>query len=328
MTQGSASAARERASEEAATWLVVLAEAPQDAALRARFEAWRTANTLNEEAWTRANRAYALIGAALPALAPPSRADPAGVRPHAPGRAPRRRLVAGLAVALAACLALAAAPGALLRLQADYLTTTAEQRVIALPDGSRLHLGPESAVGIAFDAAGRKVRLLRGEAFFEVAADAGRPFQAAAGDVTATVLGTAFEMRRGEDATAVAVRHGHVRVDDGGAAPPRSAHLREGEWVRVDRRAGIARGKGSPEDAGDWMRGEFVARERPIGDILAALRRYYPGVILVRDDAFARRLVSGIYDLRHPEATIRGLAAAHGATVRRISPWMIVISAR
>ena len=53
---------RERADADAAAWLVRLAEAPGDAALRARFELWQEANPLNAEIWARTDRAYQALG--------------------------------------------------------------------------------------------------------------------------------------------------------------------------------------------------------------------------------------------------------------------------
>ncbi len=327
---------RERAEGEAATWLVLLSDAPGDAALRARFDAWHAASDLNAEIWARTIRAYDLVG-----QGPPRHTDHwapyAGgretARPLPPARSPRRaaftprRLGAGLgAAAIAALLMIAVLPGVLLRMEADVATDTAELRAVTLEDGTHIRLAPESAVDVAFADGERRVRLLRGDAFFEVASDPARPFRVAAGGTVATVLGTAFEVRRGGGGAAVAVRHGHVRVDDDSTAPRVSEELRAGDWVRVTE-DGVVRGRTQPDAVADWLRGELVVRDRPAGEIVAALRPYYRGAILVRDEAFAARRVSGIYDLRDPERTLRALGEAHGATVRRISPWLLVVTA-
>ena len=312
---------RERAETEAATWLVVLAEDPDDRTLAARFEAWRSADPLHAELWERTVRAYELAG----------KGGPAGnvvpmVRPKARPAMPRRRRI-GVAVvaAVAACLMLLAAPAMLLRLQADHVTATAELSSLVLEDGTRVRLAPESALGIDYAAGERHVRLLKGEAFFEVVPDATRPFRVAAQDVVATVLGTAFEVRLGSDSVGVAVRHGLVRVD--GGVPPRSEELSAGDWVSV---AGgrMSRGRRNVDEIGDWLGGDLVARDRPMMEIVDALRRYHDGLIVVQDGAFARTRVTGIYDLRHPEATLASLAASHDATVRRVSPWLLIVTSK
>jgi transmembrane sensor len=310
---------RERAETEAATWLVLLSEDPEDRALAARFDEWRSADPLHAELWARTVQAYELAGKAAPLagkVVPMSRPKPRAAWL-------RRRFAAGAVMAIAACLLLVAAPPMLLRLQADHVTATAELRSLVLEDGSRVRLGPESALAVDFAAGERRVRLLKGEAFFDVVPDANRPFRVAARDAVATVLGTAFEVRLGADSVGVAVQHGQVRVD--GGLPPRSETLSAGDWVTVEA-ARVSRGRRNVDEIGDWLGGELVARDRPMMEIVDALRRYHDGAIVVRDGAFARTRVTGIYDLRHPAATLASLAASHDATVRRVSPWLLIVS--
>lgn len=306
---------RDRAETEAATWRVLLTDDPDDRELASRFEAWRAASPLHAGLWERTDRAYALAG---------QRPETASVVVPLVRRR-RRPVVVAAAVAIAACLILLAAPGLMLRLLADHLTETSEVRTLALEDGTGVRLGPESALGVDFSSGERRVRLLKGEAFFEVVPDAARPFRVAAGDVIATVLGTAFEVRLDGDDVGVAVQHGHVRVD--GGTPPRAESLLAGDAVIV-RPSGVERGKRNVDEIGDWIGGELVARNRPIMEVVDMLRRYYGGVIIVQDSTFARMRVTGIYDLRHPEATLTGLAASHDAAVSRLSPWLLVVTAK
>lgn len=318
---------RERAETEAATWLVLLAEDPGDRDLARRFEAWRQASPLHDELWRRTARAYELSGKAAPSgrnVVPFA----ARTRASGAGRVPRRRPFAALAVAsTAACLLLLAAPALLLRLEADHRTSTAEVRTLTLQDGSVVRLGAESAIAVDFTAGERRLRLLRGEAFFEVAPDAARPFRVAAGDVVASVLGTAFEVALADAGeVGVAVQHGRVRVQ--GGAPPLSQDLAAGDWVSVGGPAGAARGRRNPDEIGAWLDGEFVARDRPMMDVVEALRRYHDGRIVVQDGAFARTRVTGIYDLRDPAATLASLAASHDATLHRLSPWLLVVTSK
>ncbi len=333
---------RERAEDEAADWLVLLAEDPDDAALRARFEAWRTAAPLHDEIWARTARAYDRIGQAPPAHRAQWDAYAAGHPPHSlPGRAAgatilpfkrrnrRPQLVTGvIAAAIAACLILLVGPSLLLRFRADRVTGTGETASLALPDGSTVQMGPESALGIDYGDGQRRVRLLKGEAFFDVVHDAAHPFHVVADMATITDLGTAFEVRRVNDGVDVAVQSGQIRVDDTAAAPPVSTDLLAGDWVQFREGALAERGVLRPDEVASWTGGQLVLHERPVAEVIAALRPYYRGMILVRDDAFAERRVSGLYDLRDPTTTLRDLAASHGATVRQISPWVLVVTAQ
>lgn len=333
---------RDQAETEAATWLVVLSENPEDRDLRARFEAWLAAAPLHAELWARTTRAHKLAGQGTPKHreqwqpgAPRPGAIPIALAARTVPRRPAARqrfrsplrIAASIAVtALAACLLLLAVPAALLRLEADYLTSTAELRSVALEDGTRVHLGPESALDVAFAAGERRVRLLKGEAFFDVVPDAARPFRVAANDVVTTVLGTAFEVRLNGERTAVAVRHGQVRVTSD--APPMSESLVAGDWLNFSPSRGLSRGIRNREEIGDWLTGEFVTHDRPVIEVVDKLRQYYGGMIVVQDKTFAERRVTGIYDLRDPVATLRNLASSHDATVRRVSPWLLVVTAK
>jgi transmembrane sensor len=334
---GGVDAERRQAGKEASVLFVLLSEQPDDPALKARVEAWCAESALHKEVWARTCRTYRMMGGS-PALyeaewrspvarreVPPTPTRVATVMPH-PRPRRTRRLLAAASLAVAACLAIAVAPAALLRLEADAVTSTAELRTIDLGDGSRIRLAPRSAIGIDFSQNERRVRLLQGEAFFDVTPDARRPFRVVANDVVATVLGTAFEVTLQDDGATVAVQHGQVRVD--GEKARQSANLQAGDWMRVKADAVAERGTRAPGDIGDWTTGQFVARNRPIAEIVDRLRGYYGGMIIIRDDAFARRLVSGVYDLSDPDATLRNLASAHDAVVRQVSPWMLLVTAR
>ena len=338
---------RARTEDEAAEWLVLLSEDPDDDALRARFESWRAANHLHAEIWARTARAYDLIGGAQPrrrghwqAYADGRRAQwqrLPGAQPRPlvrqPGRvafvrSPQRLVGALVATAMAACLAVALLPDVLLRLAADRVTGTAEVQSLALQDGSTAYLAPQSALGIDYTSGERRIRLLKGDAFFDVARDPAHPFRVVAGDASVTVLGTAFEVRRTESGATVAVQRGHVRVNDPATAPLASEGLQAGEWARLDKGMTIRRGAMPIDEVATWRRGELVTRDRPVAEVIEALRPYYRGVILIRDEAFAERRVSGLYDLHDPVGVLRDLAASHGATVRQISPWVLLVTAQ
>ena len=326
---------RERAEEEAAAWLVRLAEAPDDGGLRERFEAWRAGSDLHAEIWARTARAYDLVGKgptqhgehwqAYAAQREPVRKLPAARQRHRPVRITARRLAVA-AAALAACLLLAVLPETLLHARADLVTTTAELRSAVLEDGTRVQLAPESAVMLRFDDGERKVRLIKGEAFFDVESDPSSPFRVVAGDTVATVLGTAFEVRREGEATRVAVQHGRVQVEAGGRLPSSSTELRAGEWLRAGTAGDPARGRLAPDEIAAWRAGELIARDRPVGEIVDVLRRYHSGAILMANEAFAARRVSGIYSLRDPAETLRDLASSQGAELRQVSPWLLIVT--
>jgi len=330
------------ATEEAASWLLALEERPDDPSLRARFQRWLDADPAHAAAWTDASRIYAMINLlppahgehwapyAAPAGGPKRAASVAartGRRAAGRGRTDRRRLFLGAAgAALAASLVLVLAPDLLLQVRADHRTSTGEIRSFRLEDGSRVGLAPESAIAVDLDDRGRRVRLLRGEAFFDVASDPQRPFHVAADGLTATVVGTAFNVRLGEGLTDVVVREGQVAVRFDPDGPKAPFVLTAGDWIRIDPAERVQHGRVPPEDVASWMEGRTIARDRAMSDVLDDLRRSYPGLILLTDEALGARRVTGVYDLADPVASVHLLAAPLGAAVRQITPLLLVIS--
>lgn len=87
--------------------------------------------------------------------------------------------------------------------------------LVTLPDGSSVLLHPKSRLSYAADfAADRREVFLDGEAFFEVAKDARRPFMVYANDIVTKVIGTSFTIRapHGSKEAEVIVRTGKVSV--------------------------------------------------------------------------------------------------------------------
>ncbi len=323
----------ERTSNEATDWLILLQEEPDDAELRRRFDEWLKARPENQSAWA-ATKTFADVAALLPAARASHEA--ASVVAHdgpvaqvsrlKPRTAGRRWAMPAMALAAAACLALWTGPALLLHLRADHVTGTAELRQLDLPDGSRVTLAPASAIAVADDRQGRRVRLLAGEAFFQVRPDPARPFRVTARDVEATVLGTSFDVRLGSDDVAVSVEEGIVAVAAAGASVDTAAKLAAGQFVRVATGGGTTRGSEQPELVAAWRQGQLYAQETRLGDAVDQLRRSFGGTIVLTDRRLADRRITGAYNLADPEDALRGMARVHGATVRRITPWLLVVS--
>jgi len=318
------SAASLSVSREASEWYVLLQDDPDDLSLRRRFEKWLDASPAHVAAWAETLRAASLSESLLPFDARQWRTVERPVEP-APSRSGRgrRRMVALLGgLAIAAALAFWAAPSVLLRLEADFRTGTAEVRRIDLQDGSTVTMAPDGAIAVAYRAGGREVRLLSGEAFFAVKPDAERPFTVKARSLTATVLGTSFDVDLQKDAVAVAVIEGRVRVSTDSV----DETLQGGQAARIVTGAPADRTSPSPAAAAAWRHGQLVMEDRPFGDAVGTLDRYYAGSIVIVSDGLRRRPITGIFDLNDPEGALRTMAKALDVNVRRVSPWLLLVS--
>ncbi|MEE4450553.1 FecR family protein [Novosphingobium resinovorum] len=328
---------RTRANREASDWLILLQEEPDNNELTAQFGLWLNESEVNTAAWAETGRISHVIQVTPPAYAERWQISQSRVVPFADAHARKEarnrrplRLVGGLsAIAAAACLAVIAVPEMLLRLNADALTGTGEMKSLHLQDGSVVTLAPQSAVAIDVSKGGhRDVRILQGRAWFDVARDPGHPFRVVAADTTTTVLGTAFEVRRGQkQQVSVAVQRGLVSVsceNQAGNAERLGVgdalvlacdgHTRERRTVEPSRIAA-------------WTDGQIVASDRPVKEVIDALRPWHGGVIMTFGNGFDRRRVTGAYDARQSDRVLLALAKSHDMSVRKLTPWITLITA-
>ncbi len=310
---------------EAADWIVRQDGGPLGAEETARLAAWRAADPRHEAALRRLSglwdRCDAL--AAVPPLPLPVAARPRG-RAAMPGLARRPgRLAAGVAVA--ACLVLTMAgplETMLTRLRADYTTGAGERRSVRLPDGSTAMLDSGSAIALEYRADRRVVRLLAGEAAFQVTPDPQRPFTVAAAGGTSTARGTAFLVRREGGGAEVTVTEHRVEV----AAEQGPARIVPEGWevsyggdgrVGVPRRVDVAAATG-------WMRGKLIVEDRPLAEVVGELARHHAGYLGV-SGAAGRMRVSGVYDLDRPLAAVAVLQSSLGLRSMRVTDRFILL---
>lgn len=309
-------------SDEALTYIVRLHSGEAQPAVLAAFTAWRQQSPTHEAA---AREAEQLWGDASQ-LHQDSRS---GLIRPGPGRRAddglsRRTLLAG-----AAGLGLAGASGAWLagRLgpRADIATGTGDVRTVTLADRSQVTLNARTALALDFTAERREVRLLEGQAFFDVAADSARPFEVVAGNSRLQALGTAFDVdaNRGDGSVAVSVVEHAVRLT--GAS---EQTLKAGERLRVGADGSLGPVTLQPADITlAWRSGLYIAQDRTLSDIIAALRPYHSGWIIARGTGLDTLRVNAVLDLRTPEASLAALAQGLPVRVIPLSAFLTIVSA-
>lgn len=106
----------------------------------------------------------------------------------------------------------------------NVATPVAQRQSLELADGSLVNLDARTSLRIEIDSAGRRVRLAEGQAFFEVAKDAARPFTIETPAGAIRVRGTKFDVQNfSTDSLVVTVTEGVVQVSpavrEGDSAP-------------------------------------------------------------------------------------------------------------
>jgi ferric-dicitrate binding protein FerR (iron transport regulator) len=139
-------------------------------------------------------------------------------------------------------------------------TNRGETRQIVLPDGSTLQVnaGTELRYPVAFAGRERKVVLIRGEAFFQVVADATRPFVVMSGGLRTKVLGTSFDIRAYSEEKTVRVAVVSGKVEVAGTAVK---VLEKGMLVRADTTGLVTDRFDGEEEVAAWKSGGLYFKD-------------------------------------------------------------------
>ncbi|SFG34484.1 FecR family protein [Novosphingobium sp. CF614] len=210
------------------------------------------------------------------------------------------------------------------RIRADAVTETGERRDVSLDDGSMVQLNTGSAIAIDYTGNRRVIRLLKGEAAFTVAPDRTRPFTVRSGEGSTTALGTRFIVRHDDESTNVTVTEHRVRV----AWPTpymATLDLDEGQATRYGPGGIEPAHRVDASAATAWTRGVLVFVDRPLGEVVAELNRYHPGIIRVIGADLAARRVSGGFRTDDPVGAIGTLQHTLGIRSTRITNRLIFL---
>lgn len=303
------------AMDQALDWLIVLGS-PDEEQTR-QFHAWLAANPLNAQTFAKAQAIW--DGPQIAQCAQNLASKPAKVtflqrlRPHWKPLATAAVLVLGL-------FSFSNLP---MRLQADHLTVVGERQRLQLEDGSQVLLNTDSAFSSTIDDQQRVARLYQGEAFFEVAANRNQPLEIDAGPVKASVRDTAFAVRYLDGIAQVNVQRGDVDL----RATHNDARMRlsAGESIRIGPNGFDRPAKLDAATELAWVQGRLVFENCPLNQVLAELRRYYPGWIINNNEQLADVAVTGNYRLDQPLDVVRSLAHITSARLQEF-PALVILN--
>ena len=164
---------------------------------------------------------------------------------------------------------------------------------LTLSDGTRVWLNSETSIQypVAFGAKERRV-FVQGEAYFEVAKDAKKPFTVQFMSSSVTVLGTSFNIRAypEEKRSQTTLAEGSVRI----YSPGSSMLLKPGEQVEVNALSGeMVKREVEVKSFTSWKDGRFVFEQQPLEDIMRTLERWYDIRVIFKDEGAKRISLSG-----------------------------------
>ena len=206
---------------------------------------------------------------------------------------------------------------------AEHRTATGEIRHVTLSDGTRLDLNSDSAVDLRFSATERRIRLIRGEILLTSGHDPQRPLivETAAGDVQA--LGTRFAVRELDDGSRVDLFEGRLRVTQlHGAAMQMQAG--DSLWFNQLQSSALP---AVDANNSSWTEHRLIAERQPLGEFVAQLSRYRPGLLRC-DQAVSGLRLTGVFPLDDTDAILAALERSLPVQVQAVTRYWVTIKAR
>jgi transmembrane sensor len=309
--------------EEAAQWVVCLGARDVSMAERRRFVAWIKRSPVHlqeylriETTWSDLGRVDAQRRTDIAELLVEAEAD-AEVIELTPGTTPAvlskrrsRSFIAALAASIVVCIV------ALFwyhtQLAGRYVTGVGEQRTARLDDGSTIVLNTGTELRVEFTDQLREVRLIKGEALFNVTSDAARPFRVLSDRTIAQAIGTSFVVRRNAEQTIVTVIEGQVAVaSQSGVTELKSAQLpRESQRLAAGVRAHVADDVIETAPVANtaavtaWRTGRLIFDGETLAEAAAEFNRYNEVQIVIEDPQLAGERLSGVFDAHQPQSLV------------------------
>jgi len=162
--------------------------------------------------------------------------------------------------------------------------TANEIKIDTLSDGSVITLNKHSKLSFPAEFARnqRKVTLQEGEAFFNIAPDAQKPFIIRVGEVDVKVVGTSFNIKTRQDHMELIVETGIVEVSQDDIV----VRLKRKEKIDIDQSANSFRKSTNTDQLYRYYRSkEFVAEDTPLWRLVEVLNEAYEVHIRIEGDS-------------------------------------------
>jgi transmembrane sensor len=319
--------------EDVAIDWAVRAERGMTAEEQSGFDIWLAQDSRHlgafvqaQAAWIHAERAGALGKMPEGRMAPAELEIAQNPEPSAPEKpAPpmlSRRMMVGGGSAIAASVAASSFLG--FERYRTLESGVGEIRHIALAGGTMLTLDTDTRVDIARSSQDRRLELVRGKLFLEVARSGAGSFSVKAGDLLAEMVQGAFGFEALASAPITAlVTSGRLMVSQGqGLFAERIRRMiGPGQQLRLSAKGDLASAQVQPFGAADrerllaWRDGMLSFGGEALADAALGFRRYSALRIVVSDPQLARQRVTGLFKANDPKGFADAVAASFGGVV-------------
>jgi transmembrane sensor len=292
---------------EAAAWIARLRDEPRGSGVEADLQEWLCESAEHQRAFQRMTQVWEQAGNIRIRAQTDVSATLSGRSRFSPW-----------AAAAAAALALVIITSLYWRDNA-FTTAVGQQRVRLLRDGTRVVMNTDTRIEVNYDEHARRVRLVRGEARFDVSKRPTWPFLVSVGDQEIRALGTSFIVRHDDDQDlSVTLVDGRISVAPVSETKEEPLQiLIPGQRLVISRHHAPAVDRPELSRVTAWERGRVEFDATPLEDATAEMNRYTVTRVIVPDAEVAQLRIGGVFRAGDSDGFVKIVTAAFGLRAER-----------
>ena len=311
LTRQNDSVMSEEARVEAATWIARLRDEQPGPDVEADLRKWLGESDEHRRAFKRMTQVWEQAGK----IRMRARADVSATRRRRPRFSP-------WAATVAATFVLVVITAIYYWRDNAFTTAVGQQQVRVLRDGTRVVLNTDTRIEVNYDKHIRRVRLVRGEAWFNVSKHPTWPFLVSVGDQEIRALGTSFIVRHDSDqelsVTLVDGRISVAPVAGNGEVPPQAPQFLEpGQRLVVSRHHAPSVDRPELSRVTAWKSGRVEFDKTPLKDATTEMNRYTTTHLTVPNAEVAQLRIGGVFRAGDSDEFVKIVTAALGLRADR-----------
>ena len=221
----------------------------------------------------------------------------------------------------------------------SYSTNIGIQKKQKFSDGSTAHLNTNSIIETEYNNSSRIVRLVQGEAMFNVVHDPDRPFIVYVGNTRVKAIGTSFIVRLKSENIIVTVIDGKIELEKNRINVDSPVNddqeqqliiLNKGEEIELyDNYVAHKTKKIKDEEVNrrlSWMQDQLVFKDETLEYVVEEISRYVPVRIIIKDSELRDVKISGRFQFGDTVALLEAIELSLNVHVSYIDDQTIHLS--
>ena len=190
-----------------------------------------------------------------------------------------------------------------------HQTEAGEIRSLVLDDKTKVILDTDTKLRVAYKDSERRVYLIKGQAYFDVASMPDRPFIVHTEKETVTAVGTAFAVKYDDADLVVLLKEGKVDIAKDKSSEVSPVRLEAGQqWQSTDNGDGAVSDILDVDSLLSWTSGRLIFRSESLRNVIEEVNKYSDIKIKAYNDELLEKEVDAVYKIGKTQIFIKALA--------------------